>query len=268
MANTSFEFQEFLRKNGIDHILTAPGHPATNGQAENFVKTFKNSLLTSILQYKNVNMDLTINKFLFYYRITKHCTTNHTPSKLMFGREVKSLFSLMKPPIVSDIIKEKQEIAVKNYKGKRNSKFTVGQKVYVRNYKNPNKAGWSPAVIKKKIGPRNYTCLLIHENRDIKRHLDQIRNAQLDETQGLVADDSLSNDGDGEMQQEHGAPESLSFASPSTSIVSVSDSNDTSLDTSDQNDSVPDVTERPDFRTCAIRAKEAISSMFTGSRRQ
>lgn len=38
---TSNEFKYFLEQNNIRQVLTAPGHPATNGQAENFVKTLK-----------------------------------------------------------------------------------------------------------------------------------------------------------------------------------------------------------------------------------
>lgn len=38
---TSLEFKTFTSENHIKHVLTAPGHPATNGQAENFVKTLK-----------------------------------------------------------------------------------------------------------------------------------------------------------------------------------------------------------------------------------
>lgn len=43
----SKEFQKFLEYNNIQHIRTAPGHPATNGQAENFVKTLKKTLLAN-----------------------------------------------------------------------------------------------------------------------------------------------------------------------------------------------------------------------------
>ena len=33
----SVDFQKFLKENDIEHTLTAPGHPATNGLAERYV---------------------------------------------------------------------------------------------------------------------------------------------------------------------------------------------------------------------------------------
>lgn len=238
---TSAEFQEFLNQNGIRHILTAPGNPSTNGQAENFVKTIKKSIIANINKHKDINMDVVLNKFLFDYRITKHCTTNQSPAKVMLGREPKSRFSLMKPPLVHDTIVQKQQTAIKNYRGRRNVEFSKGQKVYIRNYKNPNKPGWSPAVIKHKIGPRNYTCLLIRENRDIKRHTNQIREAiddgnmetdvtieQSDEVEptDIVADEQNEASSDVRTSDdEHGSfgdGEEESFATPDNSIVMVS----------------------------------------------
>ena len=41
---TSVEFQEFMKRNGIRHITSAPYHPATNGLAERTVQTFKNAM--------------------------------------------------------------------------------------------------------------------------------------------------------------------------------------------------------------------------------
>jgi transposase InsO family protein len=38
---TSNEFATFLKSNGLVHLRTAPGHPATNGVEENAVKTTK-----------------------------------------------------------------------------------------------------------------------------------------------------------------------------------------------------------------------------------
>lgn len=35
----SREFQEFLQQNSVNHIITAPYHPSSNGAAENAAKT-------------------------------------------------------------------------------------------------------------------------------------------------------------------------------------------------------------------------------------
>ncbi|CAB4004600.1 PREDICTED: uncharacterized protein K02A2.6-like, partial [Paramuricea clavata] len=41
---TAEEFQLFLKKNGVKHVTSAPYHPATNGLAERFIQTMKQSL--------------------------------------------------------------------------------------------------------------------------------------------------------------------------------------------------------------------------------
>lgn len=41
---TSGEFQNFLKLNGIFHKMGAPYHPATNGQVERFIQTFKGKM--------------------------------------------------------------------------------------------------------------------------------------------------------------------------------------------------------------------------------
>ena len=41
---TSQEFEVFLKANGIQHYRSAPYHPATNGEAERYVQTFKQAM--------------------------------------------------------------------------------------------------------------------------------------------------------------------------------------------------------------------------------
>ncbi|XP_055307850.1 uncharacterized protein K02A2.6-like [Sitodiplosis mosellana] len=281
---TSAEFQEFVKQNGINHIFTAPGNPSTNGQAENFVKTLKKSIVANINKHKNIDMDEVLNKFLFDYRITKHCTTNQSPSKIMFGREAKSRFSLMKPPLIRETIIQKNQTAIKNYKGKRNVEFSKGQQVYVRNYKNPNKPGWSPAIVKHKIGPRNYTCLLIRENRDIKRHLNQIRGAvnddgasetsatleQNDEVEPTdIVDDEqtgASSEDEETSENEHeasgGGEESFDTANSSNDSVTMADN--TLIDGFPM--PIPEPQVRQPQRACSKKAAEQITKQLQPNR--
>jgi len=81
----------------------------------------------------------------------------------------------MSPPTVSSRILQQQEKSIKSYKGNRLESFNQGQKVYIRDYTNPNKASWSQATIDKSLGSRIYLCNLAHNHRIIKRHTDQIR---------------------------------------------------------------------------------------------
>ena len=50
----STEFAEFMAKNGIKHIRSAPYHPATNGQVERFVQTYKRAMKTGTTQSEAV----------------------------------------------------------------------------------------------------------------------------------------------------------------------------------------------------------------------
>ncbi len=43
----SQDMSAFLRANGVQHITSAPYHPATNGLADRFVWTFKHALKAS-----------------------------------------------------------------------------------------------------------------------------------------------------------------------------------------------------------------------------
>lgn len=171
----SDDFKTFLKINNVQHVLTAPGHPATNGQAEIFVKNLKKSLYASIGKDNNIDFDTILNRFLFDYRNTPHTTTGETPAKLFLKRSVKTRFDMLKPPLVDAHILKRQRNSENNYKGKRNECFSDGQHVFIRDYRNPNKKSWMPAKIKKQLGPRTYSCFIDHNNRLIKRHLNQIR---------------------------------------------------------------------------------------------
>lgn len=172
---TSSEMREFTHKNRIKHKFTAPGQPSTNGQAEIFVKMLKKSLNANLNENSAVDIDMILNRFLADYRSAKHCTTGESPFKLMFGKEMKTRFSLVKPPLVRERIIESQRKSIANHRGNRQVKFEKGQQVYIRDYTNPNKPSWMKAEIKKKIGTRTFGCIIARTKRYIRRHMDQIR---------------------------------------------------------------------------------------------
>ncbi|MEL6988112.1 MAG: transposase, partial [Bacteroidota bacterium] len=112
-AFCSDEFSNFVSKNGIRHVTSAPYHPATNGLAENAVKTFKLALKKC-----GGNKDEVLHRFLFDYRIMPHVTTGIPPCELLMKRRLKTRFDLLKPDIEGNIVK-KQESQAKNYKGNK-----------------------------------------------------------------------------------------------------------------------------------------------------
>lgn len=67
---TSADFREFLKKLKIKHIYSPPYYPATNGAAENFVRTIKDKVEKMIRD--GHSLDFSINKFLSDYRTTEH----------------------------------------------------------------------------------------------------------------------------------------------------------------------------------------------------
>ena len=67
----SEELNEFLKLNGVKHLYSAPYHPASNGQAERTVRTFKETIKK--LQIGDIETRLC--RFLFRYRVTPHTLT-------------------------------------------------------------------------------------------------------------------------------------------------------------------------------------------------
>nr|XP_029719404.1 uncharacterized protein K02A2.6-like [Aedes albopictus] len=97
-AFSSEEFQDFCSSRGIKHLRTAPYSPCSNGAAENAVKTAKNALkkLSSDPAFQRKSVSLQLSAYLEMYRATKHATTDESPFKLMFGREMRIRFYKLK----------------------------------------------------------------------------------------------------------------------------------------------------------------------------
>ncbi|XP_024891943.1 uncharacterized protein K02A2.6-like [Temnothorax curvispinosus] len=93
---TAAEFKCFLQKSGVTfHKLSAPYHPATNGQAERYVQTVKDALRAMSTTRNSLQTNL--NEFLRQYRKAPHTTTGESPSKLFLGRNLRTRLDLVKP---------------------------------------------------------------------------------------------------------------------------------------------------------------------------
>ena len=143
----SEEFQSFLRRNLVDHILCSSYSPKSNISCERFVQTFKNSMK---MYETSKDVDLNVASFLLSYRNTPHSVTNQPPAILMYGRTLRSKLNSIRP---SDTV-EKNALNVENEKmvlGKRPEirEFVRNQPVWVRP---DNSKEYDPAVVKQKTG--------------------------------------------------------------------------------------------------------------------
>ncbi|KAL2081888.1 hypothetical protein ACEWY4_021706 [Coilia grayii] len=175
---TSYEFETFMRSNGVKHIRSAPFHPSTNGLAERFVQTFKHSLKRST---GTASVQHRLDAFLLMYRNTPHSTTKESPSMLFMHRKLRSRLDLLKPNVTAAV--ETAQEAQCAYRGihakARSSK--VGDRVLVRDYGRGEK--WTPGVVSAETGPVSYT-VDVGAPEHWRRHADQMlaRHAELDVT--------------------------------------------------------------------------------------
>src|SRR5215211_7012309 len=77
--------KNLMEKFKINHLLSTPYHPQTNGLVERFNRTLCESLAK--VSEKENQWDEHIKSVLFGYRTTKQRTTKHTPFYLTYGRE-------------------------------------------------------------------------------------------------------------------------------------------------------------------------------------
>ena len=91
-AFVSREFEEFMRRNGIKHLTTAPYHPSSNGLAERAIQTVKEGLkrMTGPLETR-------LPRFLLKYRVTPQATTGIAPTELLMGRRIRTHLDLLYP---------------------------------------------------------------------------------------------------------------------------------------------------------------------------
>lgn len=130
--------------------------------------TFKNKVLKITGEGKSLNF--AVNSFLFDYRTMKHSTTGKSPSDIIFKREIKTRFHLLRENLVSETSFKQFNMSDKNKISKID--FKLGDVVLVDVYNN-NKRHRVQAKIVEKLSPVTFN-LLCDGGRIIKRHVNQI----------------------------------------------------------------------------------------------
>ena len=102
-------------------ITSAPYHPATNGLAERFVQTMKQSLTSMTKEQGSTQTKLS--RFLIKYRHTPHSKTGETPAALFMGRSPRTRLDLINQTSESTFF------ASKNSKPKQSPTVHVGKYV-------------------------------------------------------------------------------------------------------------------------------------------
>ncbi|XP_068991803.1 uncharacterized protein [Neodiprion pinetum] len=162
-------FLDFLRGNGVNHSFAPPYHPATNGAAENFVGTFKNKV-TKIIK-GGETPESAVNLFLFDYRNIAHCTTGKSPAQLMYNRDLRTRFDLLRTSVAAHVEK-KQRAQIMTKPGTRQNDVIVGDTVLFDNHRVRGEKRVTGEVIKK-VSPSTYV-IRDSDHALAKRHIDQI----------------------------------------------------------------------------------------------
>ena len=170
MSSTTAEatinaLRDFLRSKEIKHILSAPYHPASNGEAERAVKTFKQSMKAAKGDPGTQNQKIT--SFLLSYRTTPHTTAGYTPAELLMNRRLRTRLDLLRPDLRKKVAKPSsfQPRAPKR-------QLSVGYPVLTRDYRK-SRDPWTKGVMISKLGPMTY-CVQV-EDFIWKRHIDQLK---------------------------------------------------------------------------------------------
>ena len=226
---TSEDFTEFMKANGIRHTRCAPYHPASNGEAERFVRTFKEAMKTG--RGDGLTVAHRLENFLLTYRTTPHTTTGTPPCELLMGRGLRTRWDMLRPD-VSQNVHERQKEHHDQHAHQRT--FHVGQTVMAKNMR----AGpsWVPGTIVQQLGPVTY-LVDVSDGRVWKRHVDHLKDRGAESLTPWTPDQTENIPGDPQMMPSEQVVDLPTIATPPV-IITPSESGTTPL-TSD--DTLPDL---------------------------
>ena len=165
-AFTSNEFSEFLQRNGIEHVRSAPYHPSSNGLAERAVQTVKEGV-----KKMKGPLEVKLARFLFKYRVTPQATTGIAPAELLMGRRLRTHLDLLYPSVKDRVRQRQMAQETRTSEHGRQFKPELGDRVMCRNFADGPK--WLPGVITE-CDSATSVKVKLDDGRSWRRHVDHV----------------------------------------------------------------------------------------------
>ncbi|XP_031334015.1 uncharacterized protein K02A2.6-like [Photinus pyralis] len=178
----SREFKDFCNRNGIQQRFIAPGHPATNGQAERFVQILKTKL--KAMNEDQGTLHQKLYEILLRYRATPLLSSDKTPAEIFLNRNLCTRLDLLKMRYpTKNLINDSIVTA----------KLRLGERVQSRNYSSSTL--WKYGTVVQILGNLHY-LIELDDGYVIKRHIDQLRKTQVPRNEHVpnVSEPSVSQD--------------------------------------------------------------------------
>lgn len=180
---TSEEFQTFDKQKGILHT-SALGHPATNGQAERYVQTFK----TGMKKLANTTMNVDrICLFLLQYQTAPNCTMGQSPTVLFLHRHVRTRLDFLKPCTKETVCKKQYQQKDHHDSSAADQSFSVDDTVYLRSTVGRDHRWISGLLVRQTYGDQLRACATAESGTVvIDSQVDQFGDKDCGGFQGIV----------------------------------------------------------------------------------
>ncbi|XP_065321234.1 uncharacterized protein LOC135928705 [Gordionus sp. m RMFG-2023] len=105
------------------------------------------------------------------YRLGEHSSTERSPAKIMFGRQLKTSLDWIRPNAEHEIVRANDRQSLHHDLHSKEREFEISQPVWLNN---ENTNGWREGVIKERIGL--YSYIVESSGKTLRKHADQLRN--------------------------------------------------------------------------------------------
>ncbi|XP_052285339.1 uncharacterized protein K02A2.6-like [Dreissena polymorpha] len=164
---SSAEFKEFAKSWQIQHHITSPNHPNSNGKAEAGVKIAKRMML-KCLETRSDPYEA-----LLELRNTPRADTGLSPQEMMFSRQARTRIPTFEKTQVVNVKRQKRKKQIKKSYDRRAKplpQIVKGDNVYFEH----RNIHWKPGQVRDRLSERNY-LVVGTDNTTYNRNRDHMR---------------------------------------------------------------------------------------------